>query len=149
MATHFSIFAWRIPMDRGAWQATVHGVAKGWTLLSTEPAKGFGSPLSWPTVLTVSPALINFVVFSFYLTSGNSFPTLTQTMTVTERVSNMDTCNKSKTFLNTRYNRCCCQFTPISFSRSVERPPNFFECWLQSAYPPPRNCCCPVRIVML
>ena len=26
MATHASIFAWRIPMDRGAWWATVHGV---------------------------------------------------------------------------------------------------------------------------
>ena len=25
MATHPSILAWRIPMDRGAWQATVHG----------------------------------------------------------------------------------------------------------------------------
>ena len=24
MATHSSILAWRIPMDRGAWQATVH-----------------------------------------------------------------------------------------------------------------------------
>ena len=30
MATHSSIFAWRI-MDRGAWQATVHKVAKSWT----------------------------------------------------------------------------------------------------------------------
>ena len=28
IATHSSILAWRIPMDRGAWQATVHGVAK-------------------------------------------------------------------------------------------------------------------------
>ena len=28
MATHSSILAWRIPMDRGAWQATVHGVAE-------------------------------------------------------------------------------------------------------------------------
>ena len=28
MATHSSILAWRIPMDRGAWWATVHGVAK-------------------------------------------------------------------------------------------------------------------------
>ena len=28
MATHSSILAWRIPMDRGAWQATIHGVAK-------------------------------------------------------------------------------------------------------------------------
>ena len=25
MATHSSILAWRIPMDRGAWQATDHG----------------------------------------------------------------------------------------------------------------------------
>ena len=25
MVTHSSILAWRIPMDRGAWQATVHG----------------------------------------------------------------------------------------------------------------------------
>ena len=25
MATHSSILAWRIPMDRGTWQATVHG----------------------------------------------------------------------------------------------------------------------------
>ena len=34
MATHSSIFAWRIPMDRGAWQATVHGVTKSQTRLS-------------------------------------------------------------------------------------------------------------------
>ena len=25
---HSSILAWRIPMDRGAWKATVHGVTK-------------------------------------------------------------------------------------------------------------------------
>ena len=34
MATHSSILAWRIPMDRGAWWATVHGVAKSQTQLS-------------------------------------------------------------------------------------------------------------------
>ena len=28
MATHSSILAWRTPMNRGAWWATVHGVAK-------------------------------------------------------------------------------------------------------------------------
>ena len=31
---HARILAWRIPMDRGAWGATVHGVAKSWTRLS-------------------------------------------------------------------------------------------------------------------
>ena len=33
MATHSSILLWRIPMDRGAWQAIVHRVAKSWTRL--------------------------------------------------------------------------------------------------------------------
>ena len=33
MATHCSHLAWRIPMDRGAWQATVHGVTKSRTQL--------------------------------------------------------------------------------------------------------------------
>ena len=27
----FSILAWENPMDRGAWQATIHGTAKSWT----------------------------------------------------------------------------------------------------------------------
>ena len=34
MAIHFSILAWRIPMGRGAWWATVHGVTKGRTRLN-------------------------------------------------------------------------------------------------------------------
>ena len=33
MATHSSILAWRIPMDRGAWWTTLHGVAKSRTRL--------------------------------------------------------------------------------------------------------------------
>ena len=33
MATHSSILAWGIPMDRGAWRATAHGVAKSQTRL--------------------------------------------------------------------------------------------------------------------
>ena len=34
MATHSSVLAWRIPTDRGAWQASVHGVAESQTRLS-------------------------------------------------------------------------------------------------------------------
>ena len=39
MATHSSILAWRIPMGRGAWWATVHGVAESQMTerLSTAP----------------------------------------------------------------------------------------------------------------
>ena len=38
MATHSSILAWRIPMDGGAWWATVLGVAKSQTQLSSRPS---------------------------------------------------------------------------------------------------------------
>ena len=34
MATHSRILTWRIPMDRGTWWATVHGVTKSWTQLN-------------------------------------------------------------------------------------------------------------------
>ena len=34
MTTHSSILVWRIPLDRGAWWALVHGVAKSLTELS-------------------------------------------------------------------------------------------------------------------
>ena len=36
MATHSRILAWRIPMDRGAWQAIVHGVARVGHYLATK-----------------------------------------------------------------------------------------------------------------
>jgi len=35
MTAHSSTLAWRIPMDRGAWWATVHGVTKSQTLLNS------------------------------------------------------------------------------------------------------------------
>ena len=31
MATHSNTLVWRVPMDRGAWQAAGHGVTKSWT----------------------------------------------------------------------------------------------------------------------
>ena len=31
VTTHASILAWRIPVDRGAWRATVHQDGKSWT----------------------------------------------------------------------------------------------------------------------
>ena len=36
MATHSIILVWRIPMDRGAWRVTVHGVAKSHTCPSDQ-----------------------------------------------------------------------------------------------------------------
>ena len=40
MATHSSILAWKISMDRGAWPATVHGLAKSHTRLSHQAQHG-------------------------------------------------------------------------------------------------------------
>ena len=31
MATHSGILTWRIPMDKGVWWATIHGVSKNQT----------------------------------------------------------------------------------------------------------------------
>ena len=44
MATHSSILAWRIPMDRGAWWATIHKVTKSWARLKplSTNAQGLG-----------------------------------------------------------------------------------------------------------
>ena len=40
MATHSSILARRIPMDRGVWQATVHGVTRVGHDIATKPPPG-------------------------------------------------------------------------------------------------------------
>ena len=46
IATHSSILAWKIPVDRGDWQAAVHGVWKSWIWPSNWrtniPEKGMG-----------------------------------------------------------------------------------------------------------
>ena len=33
MAAYSSILAWRIPLGRGAWRATIHRVTQSWTRL--------------------------------------------------------------------------------------------------------------------
>ena len=50
MTTHSGILAWRIP-DRGAWWATVHGVAKNRTRLSTQASCTLFQNLATPQVL--------------------------------------------------------------------------------------------------
>ena len=57
MATHSSILTWRTPMDRGAWRAAVHGVAKSRTQLSDSACMSV-SPLSR--------------LFSFFLYRGSN-----------------------------------------------------------------------------
>ena len=56
MATHSSILAWRIPMDRGAWRAAVHGVPSvrhDWAAEhGTAPLVETPAVLSWPEVFS-------------------------------------------------------------------------------------------------
>ena len=47
MATYSSFLAWKIPMDRGAWQATIHGVAKSDT--TQQPSTIFVIPHGFTT----------------------------------------------------------------------------------------------------
>ena len=56
IATHSSILAWRIPMDRGAWQAAAHGVTKRRVPLP-------GLPLS--LMRSVSPRSTDVVIPTF------------------------------------------------------------------------------------
>ena len=50
MATHSSILAWKNPMDRGAWRATVCGVSKSPTRsdLARQPPRRLQNPQSQP-----------------------------------------------------------------------------------------------------
>ena len=59
-ATHSGTLSWRIPMDRGAWWATVYGVTKSWTWLSDETQH-----TAWPLELfpSINMAVLRFTHF--------------------------------------------------------------------------------------
>ena len=60
MATYSRILAWRILMDRGAWQAAVHGVAKRRTRLS-----------DWEHTPTISRSLLKFTSIELVMPSNH------------------------------------------------------------------------------
>ena len=70
MATHSSIHPWRIPMDRGAWWATGHGVAKSQTRLSDYVQQRLG------TVLSLSHLTLEFIVTASCPSQCFTLPTL-------------------------------------------------------------------------
>ena len=67
MATHSSILAWRIPMDRGAQGAAVHGVAKSRTRLKQQSVHP-----QWAVVVTVKHYFILKNTFIYLAASGLS-----------------------------------------------------------------------------
>ena len=58
MATHSSILAWRIPMDREAWCVTVRGISKSWTRLSTANKVLIGT---WPHLVVYKLSRAGFL----------------------------------------------------------------------------------------
>ena len=81
MATHFSILAWKKPMYRGAWMATVHCIARSWADWATKhtgtrelegrfltPGPPRKSPFSrFKCFLTLSSTFIGEVFYCNYI----------------------------------------------------------------------------------
>ena len=69
MATHSSVLAWRIPMDREAREATVHGVAKSRTKLSDSAQRSY-------LVLLISTILFLLYGISLWRLPTNTYGVL-------------------------------------------------------------------------
>ena len=60
MATHSSLLAWRIPMDRGAWQATVYRDTKSQTGIKQLNMH------TQTSILIISNLAISKILFTMY-----------------------------------------------------------------------------------
>ena len=65
MTTHSSVLAWRIPMDRGAWQATVYGVTE---LDTTEQ---LSKAQAWERSSVLGKQYSLFLIPPFYLPNSH------------------------------------------------------------------------------
>ena len=72
MATHSSILVWEIPMDRGAWWATVHGVTKSQTRLNFEFLNFFWTvALQASLFLSISQSLLKLMSIELVMLSNH------------------------------------------------------------------------------
>ena len=85
MATHSSILAWRIPMDRGAWRAIVHGVTKRQTRIST--AQVVTEHQIWaPCIIqqiSTGYLILQMVIYTFSREQGSLTQSTNETLTGT------------------------------------------------------------------
>ena len=111
LATLSSILAWRIPMDRGAWRATAHGVTKSWTWLSDK------APLSPPAP---RPFLLLFLSHGFMAVGLHSIP-LISTLFKTSHFSQP-------------YSLTSCHITPLCQPKPTPPPHNLTSLLLGSRW---------------
>ena len=79
MATHSSILAWRIPMDRGAWWPIVHGVANSWTRLKLLGTHTYTNPWLCITQMyqwLIKPPSTEYLLIATVYDSKDIFETL-------------------------------------------------------------------------
>ena len=94
MAIHSSILAWGIPMDRGAWWAMVHGVAKSWTRLSDQAHTHRRS--SRTLRCNTIPVVNSTVSVCKYLLSGWTSCVLTVTIIIIKEIKQtLESCSVS------------------------------------------------------
>ena len=72
MATHSNILAWRIPMDRGVWWATVHGVTESDTTELLRRAQCNSSSQEPIWVLTITSSEQHYCQFALALPVARS-----------------------------------------------------------------------------
>ena len=70
LATHSSSLAWRIPMDKGAWQATVHRGPESWPRLKQLSMAGTAAGQASPT-LAVSQSLLKLMSIDSVMPSNH------------------------------------------------------------------------------
>ena len=61
MATHSSILAWRIPMDRGAWWVVAHGDHKELDMTERLSTQHISLPFFCPVSLSFVSCMYNFI----------------------------------------------------------------------------------------
>ena len=94
MATHSSILAWRIPMDRGAWRATVHGITKTQTGLSGSAQRREANTLPTLQRLSLWLLLPSSLSRSSSLTQARAFSLIKKRFKASTAISTGPSCRE-------------------------------------------------------
>ena len=112
MATHSSILAWRTPMDRGSWRATVNGVTQSWTRLKQ----------------------LRTHACTIYKQASSKAHAVSYSIPYEHRLQSE--CLTSQARLSIPYTHHCCSHFVITYSELLGSDHNLIPC-ARNALPPP------------